>query len=161
MRKFYAKDLPESPVYVAGHPLIFDFLETEDAALISELDKCIAYSRGGVTEITEDRFKEEVKKKENGNNSANSLRPRMQRTELQAVQWDALRAAGAEGSRGQFAKPQVFEREHRPHNRPGLPAATGPSPTANGRAMPDPIEVPTAESFGEIRPPTAKLKDIV
>ena len=156
MRKFYAKELPESPVYVAGHPLIFDFMETEDAALISELDKCVARHVGGVVEISEAQFTEEVKKKENGNKSADSLRPKLQRTELQAVQWGAQHAAGV-GVNGQFAKPK-FQREQRPHNRPGLPSGNSPN---GSHAMPDPIEVPTAESFGEIRPPTAKLKDIV
>jgi hypothetical protein len=156
MRKFYAKELPESPVYVAGHPLIFDFMETEDSALIGELDKCVARHVGGVIEISEEQFREEVKKKGTGNSSANNLRPRLQRTELAAVQWDALLAAGG-GVSGQFAKPQ-FQREHRPHNRSGLPSTNGPS--ANGHPMPDPIDVPTAQSFGEIKPPTAKLKDI-
>jgi hypothetical protein len=156
MRKFYAKELPESPVYVAGHPLIFDFMETEDSALIAELDKCVARHVGGVVEISEEQFIDEIKKKETGNNSANSLRPRLQRTELQAVQWDALRAAGG-GVSSQFAKPQL-QREHRPHNRSGLPSGASPNGT---HPTPDPIEVPTAESFGEIRPPTAKLKDIL
>jgi len=157
MRKFYSKDLPESPVYVAGHPLIFDFLETEDSALISELDKCVARCVGGVKEITQDEFTEEVKKKESGNSSANNLRPKLQRTELQAVQWDALRAAGAGVNKGQFSRPQMPE--HRPHNQHGLPSSQGPS-ASNGKVMPDPIEVPTAESFGEIKPPTAKMKDL-
>lgn len=155
MRKFYSKELPESPVYVAGHPLVFDFLETEDAALIEELDKCIARHVGGVVSITEDQFREEVKKKENGSPSAASLRPKLQRTELQAIQWDVLRAAAGTGHVSQFAKVQA---DRRPHARHGLPNPMGPSATDK---MPDPLEVPTAESFGDIvRPPTAKARDM-
>lgn len=152
MRKFYQKELPESPVYVSGHPLIFDFLETEDAALIAELDKCVMRGVGGVSSITPEQFAEEVKKKAHGNPSAGSLKPRQQRQELTAVQWDALRVAGDAVSPGQFAKPQ--QPDHRPHRRHGLP-----NPNV---AMPDPIEVPSVESFPEVssKPPLAKLKAV-
>lgn len=157
MRKFYSKEIPESPVYVAGHPLVFDVLETEDAALIAELDKCVARGVGGVMTITQEQFEVEVKKKSNGQLSNGSLRPKQQRQELSAMQLAGLRAVEGAGKVSQFARPQ--QPTANPHNRHGLPVsgnAPGPIP-----ALPDPIEVPTPESFGPIsKPPTAKAKDV-
>lgn len=162
MRKFYSKEIPDSPVYVAGHPLTFDILETQDAALIVELDKCVNKGVGGVLSLSEEQFNEELKKKETGKLSANSLRPRQSRTELSAIQLAGLHVA-VDGVRpSQFARPQ--QPDHRPHTRHGLPFGGG----LNGKApppanAPDPIEVPTAQSFPEVfqKPPTAKMSEVM
>lgn len=157
MRKFYSKEIPESPVYVAGHPLVFDYLETEDAALIAELDKCVARGIGGVMSVTQEQFEVEVKKKNNESPLNGHSKQRQQRPELSALQLAGLRAVEGGGKVSQFARPQ--QPTANPHNRHGLPIsgnAPGPMPS-----MPDPIEVPTPESFGPItKPPTVKAKDL-
>lgn len=156
MRKFYLKEIPDTPVIVNGASMRFDVLATEDPTLIAELDKCIEKSIGGVIAITEEVYNEEVKKKESGTHSGSNLKRRHQRQELSAIQLVELRAAVAASGKGQFASPQIPSgRNHTPNNRPGLPGTRG-GPT------PDPIEVPTAESFAEAfsKPPTASMKSI-
>jgi hypothetical protein len=155
--KFYQKEIPETAVVILGNSMRFDILETADPILIVELDKCIARGVGGVISISEAQFQEELKKKKEGLLSPDSLnRPRM-RQELSANHLLNLRAAGAGGNfgnaNGQFAQPQVG-RAHTPNNSFGLPRAQGPAP--------EPIEVPTAESFAAsfTKPPTARMSEV-
>lgn len=154
--KYYRKDIPEMPVYIFGKPLKFEILETADPALIIELDKCIAYGRGGVIAMTEAEFQEEAKKKPTGINSESVYKQNRQRQELSSP-LSALDLAAEAGNEvrisSAFARPQ--EREHTPHTRFGLPGGTGPAP--GNKPMPDPIEVPAAE---EMKPPTAKLSEV-
>jgi len=160
MRKFYSKEIPESPVIVNGISMRFDIIETEDPVLIRELDKCIAASVGGVMSITAEQFAEGVKKKASGIPSEDSLRHKQQRQELTSIPLDALRAAGVGSAKGQFASPQlpITERAHTPNNRPGIPGGRGPSPSAT----PEPIEAPSADAFSAAfsKPPTASMKDM-
>lgn len=147
-KSYYKKEIPESPVFVAGHPMRFDVLETEDSMLSSELDKCAARGVGGVMKITQAQYDEEVKKKEQWNLLNGSSKPR-QRQELSALQVDARRVVEAVGNPapkiGQFAKPQVPPANQRP---------VGNTP------IPEPIEVPSIESFVVKPPPTARFNQV-
>lgn len=152
--RYYSKEIPESGVVINGTTMRFDLLETEDPVLIAELDKCVARGVGGVISITQEQFEEEVKKKASGLQSPSSWNSRRQRQELSANQLVALRAVGRDGdANGQFATPQVG-RDHKPRNGFGLGRGNGPAP--------DPIEVPTAETFAAVfaKPPTAKMSDV-
>lgn len=153
--KYYRKDIPQMPVYVHGTPLKFELLETSDGALIEELDKCIAFGRGGIEAITKEVFDEESKKKPSGTISESGYRQRQQRLELSSplLSQNLVVDAGINVG-GQFARPQDVGRVHAPHERFGLPSASGPSP---GRPMPDPIEVPKTS---DMKPPTAKLSQV-
>ena len=154
--KFYRKDIPQMPVYVHGTPLKFELLETADAMLIEELDKCIAFGRGGVISITKEEFDEEAKKKPPGTISESGYKQRQQRLELSSpLQGQSLAADGGINIGGQFARPQDVGRAHTPHERFGMPSgAIGPS---GAKPMPDPIEVPTP---ADLKPPTAKLSEL-
>jgi hypothetical protein len=152
--RYYSKEIPDSAVFVNGAAMRFDILETSDATLIAELDKCIARGIGGVLSITAEQYAEELKKKADGNLSGFNSNSRPQRRELSAHQLGGLRAAGESGNaNGQFAAPQQPDRARNQH---GLGAIREPA------KMPDPIEVPTTESFAGMfsKPPTAKLKDM-
>lgn len=154
--RYFSKEIPESAVVINGNSMRFDILQTADPLLIQELDACIHRGVGGVVSISEAQYQEEVKKKQAGNSSHNNLNPRRQRQELSANQLLNLRAAAGAGSgnaNGQFAQPQMG-RPNTPNNSFGLPRAQGPSP--------DPIEVPTAESFAASfsKPPTAKMSEV-
>lgn len=153
--KYYRKDIPEMPVYINGTPLKFEVLETADGSLIQELDKCIAFGRGGVISIGKEEFDEAVKKKENETISESGYKQKLRRPELSAPMRNQNHAAGADVRvSGAFAGPQ-FERDHKPRNAGGLPGgAAGPNA---GRPAPDPIEVPSA---ADLKPPTAKLSQI-
>lgn len=125
----------------------FDLLETSDPTLIAELDKCVARHIGGVVAITPEEYAEEQNKKKLLSSSNNS-KPQ-HRQELSALQLDPRRVVEAVANPaprgGMFAKPQV-------------PPAN--DQLANGHIqhqMPEPIEVPTPESFVVKPPPTAKL----
>lgn len=148
MPKYYRKEIPEAPVFVAGHPYRFDILSTEDPILISELDKCVARHVGGVIAISKEEYEEEVKKKEQLNLLRNNSKPQ-QRQEISALRLDARRVVEAVSNpaprTGMFAKPQV-----------------PPDHQSNGekRQTPDPIEVPSPESFQVRPPPVMKLSDI-
>lgn len=153
--KYFGKELPEAPVYVNGTPLKFEVLETQDPVLISELTKCIARGKGGVSEITKEQFDEAIKKKLHETKFESGYRQNRRRQELSPQLQNRLLAAGGDGSMPNFAGPQ-FGRESKPNNFFGLPTgATGPS---GGRPMPDPIEIPTVD---DLKPPTAKLSEIV
>jgi hypothetical protein len=105
--------------------------------------------------ISETQYQEEVKKKALASSSHDSLNPRRQRQELSANQLLGLRAVvGAGDANGQFAGPQLGGRPHTPNNGFGLPRNAGPAP--------EPIEVPTAESFAAAfsKPPTAKINEV-
>lgn len=144
---------------INGATMRFDILATEDPTLISELDKCIANSVGGIRSITAEVYAEELKKKATGNLSGSSFRPKPHRQELTPSQWEGQRAVGAvSNGAGQFASPQLPNgRDHAPRNQFGLGARQ-----AAPAAAPEPIEVPSAESF-QIpisKPPTAKLNAV-
>jgi len=156
MTKFYRKDIPQMPVYVHGVPLKFELLETADAALIEELDKCISFGRGGVMSITKEEFEDEAKKKPTGTLSESGYKQRQQRVELSSPLLNQnLVAEGGINIGGQFARPQDIGRAHEPREKFGLPnGAVGPG---GGRPMPDPIEVPRTT---DMKPPTAKLSEL-
>jgi hypothetical protein len=156
MTKFYRKDIPQMPVYVHGVPLKFELLETADAALIEELDKCITFGRGGVMSITKEEFEDEAKKKPTGTLSESGYKQRQQRVELSSPLLNQnLVAEGGINIGGQFARPQDIGRAHEPREKFGLPnGAVGPG---GGRPMPDPIEVPRT---ADMKPPTAKLSEL-
>lgn len=152
--KYYRKDIPEMPVYIHGTPLKFEILETADAALIEELDRCIQFGRGGVSGITKEQFDEEAKKKPTATLSESGYKQRQQRVELSSQLQSQSLVAEAAGINlgGQFARPQDIGRAQTPNEKFGLPGgAVGP---AGGRPMPDPIEVPKP---ADMKPPTAKL----
>lgn len=137
--RYYSKELPDAPVYVAGNPLTFDFLETGNPVLIAELDNCVRRGVGGVSEISSETYAEEIKKKERERLSGNNSKPQYKRTELSFI-----------GSPGAAAHGSSFTRRQQPE--------ANHAPSVNGQPMPDPIEVPGAASF--TLPPTAKMKDL-
>lgn len=139
MIRYFQKDLPDSPVWIAGHPMRFDFLPTEDPALIAEFENCIRNSVGGISEISKAQFDEEVKKKAQEKLLGSSLNPPPRRQELTAFQFGNPAVAAA----SRFARQQEWV-------KPPQPQAQHP--------MPDPIDVPTAASFAQ--PPLAKMKDL-
>lgn len=138
--RFFRKELSDQPVYVNGHPVRFDILETSDPALIAEMENCIRRNSGGIYEITAEQFADEIKKKEQEKLSGGSLKPRHQRQGLSALQFGNPGAAAA----SRFARPQI--------------PALNPERASVSHQMPDPIEVPTAASFA--LPPTARVKDL-
>lgn len=157
MTKYYRKEIPEMPVYVHGTPLKFEVLETSDAALIVELDKCIQFGRGGVAAITKEQFDDLAQKKTSETRSESGYKQSQHRPELSAPHLSPSHVVDGVGSDIRFgntlARPQG--REHNPHNRFGLPQGTaGPAPL---KQMPDPIELPSAADF---KPPTAKMSEV-
>jgi len=144
------------PVYIHGTPLKFEILETADAALIEELDRCIAFGRGGVISITREEYDEEAKKKPQGTFSESGYKQKLTRLELSSQLLNQNPAAeGGINIGGQFARPQDIGRAQTPNEKFGLPnGAVGP---AGGRPMPDPIEVPKP---ADMKPPTAKLSEL-
>mgnify|MGYP000022248475 CR=1 FL=1 len=163
MTKYYKKEIPEMPVYVNGTPLKFEVLETADPLLIAELDKCIQFSRGGVSEISAAEFEEESKKKQNATRSESGYKQQRQRQELSSQQLAQSLAAGAGSDSGAFRSqllgPFVGPQDGRmptPRNQFGLPSGTvGPS----GKGpTPDPIEVPSGSEM-KSKAPVAKLAD--
>ncbi len=150
--KFYLKELPDTAIYLAGAPFKFDILETADPLLISELNKCVARGIGGVVEITEEQFREEVKKKESSSSSRLSLNQPRGRQELSALH--ARRVAEAVGRGSTFLENGTFAAPQHDRQRT-LPVS--------GRPMPDPIEIPSPHSFDSVfmkPPPTAKASEI-
>lgn len=142
--KYFFKELPDTPIYIAGHPLRFDIMQTSDPALINEFENCIRRHQGGIVEITAERYAEELKKKEQETLSGNNLRPQ-QRQVLSALHLGNPGAAAA----SRFAKPQMSDWQRGNGNPANTPVA---------HPMPDPIDVPTAASFA--LPPVAKMKDL-
>lgn len=142
MPKYYQKALPENPLYVHGHPLRFDILETEDAKLIGILENCIARQMGGIKALSKEQYDEELKKKESGQNSNNNSNKRQWRQELQALRHPQGFAA-VEGRVKEFLAPP-------------------PAPPSNPRPMPEPITIPAPESFKEFKrpPPLAKEANV-
>jgi hypothetical protein len=149
MQRHYRKEIPESSVFIAGHPMRFDILETEDPMLIAELDKCVARGIGGVIQITPEEYAEEVKKKEQWKLLNSSSKPQ-HRQEISALRLDARRVVEAVGNPspkiGQFAKPQIPTDGHRLASPP--------------KEMPEPIEVPSPDSFVIKPPPTMRASDV-
>jgi hypothetical protein len=146
MPNYYRKEIPESPVYVKGAPMSFDFLETSDPTLIAEFTACIRGQRGGIIEMTKEEYESEIKKKENGIGSESSFRPRMRQQGLSAFNLQGRRAAVPDGS-AMLARPQI---------------AVGKNDSqVSGRPMPDPIQVPSPGAFKGAfkRPPTGKMPD--
>jgi len=138
MPKYYQKELPESPIFVRGAPLRFDIMATEDPVLIGELTNCVNGHFGGIIEITEEQYAEELKKKESRKASNASSNSQQWRQELSALHQPQRNAAVA----GSFARPQQ-----------PLPDQMSPSPRV---PMPDPLTVPTPADF-VFKPPTAKV----
>jgi len=66
--RFFAKELPDQPIYIAGRPYKFDFLATDDNWLISEFESAIRQGVGGIVEINQAQYDESLKKK-TGNSS--------------------------------------------------------------------------------------------
>ena len=132
--RFFAKELADSALYIMGHPMKFDIMATQDTLLIAELDKCVKKGIGGVTTISESQYQEEVKKKELGTNSPSS----------------------SNGQRKQVLSALHLSQNVRPvagrqiNVQPGASQVTG--------RMPEPIEVPSPQSFG--LPPIAKTIDV-
>lgn len=155
--KYYKKDIPQMPVYVRGTPLKFEIMETSDAVLIEELDKCIQFGRGGVESITREQFEEEAKKKPSGTISESGYKQRQHRVELSSPLLNQNLAADAGiNIGGQFAKPQDVGRAHTPHQQFGMPNGVGPAQPPK-HPMPDPIELPKP---GDMKPKTAKLSEV-
>lgn len=148
-QRYFQKEIPESGVLIFGQQFRFDILETSDPTLIAELDKCVARGVGGVIAITKEQYDEEQKKKLLLSSSASSNPPHRQ--ELSALRLDARRVVEAVGNpaprTGMFSKPQI-------------PTDGGFVGRSNGAAihpMPEPIEIPTPESFVVKPPPTVRL----
>ena len=146
--RYYRKEIEESPVFIAGHPYRFSILATEDTILITELDKCAIRGVGGVIRITKEEYDSEYEKKNQLNLLNLSSKPQ-QRQEISALRLDARRVVEAVSNpaprTGMFAKPQV-------------PPASDSH--RNGAPVPEPIEVPSPESFQVRPPPIMKLSDI-
>lgn len=139
--RYFMKELPTMPLFVMGYPLRFDFLETEDGALIAELDNAIRNRVGGVSSITKEQYDSESQKKTHETLSANNSNPAQWRKELVAPHFQEQNVA----ARGSFAKPQ---------QPPAVsPQVLNPQP----HEMPDALSVPSPESLKIPRPPTAKL----
>jgi hypothetical protein len=156
MSKYYRKELENQAVFIFGHPMRFDFLATEDPALISELDKCAAKGIGGVVSITKEQHDEELKKKETLELSNGSSKPHPSTPHRQEIVSPNLHGprvaeviANPGGRRnGMFARPQMGDRQGwPPQNRQGGDDRHGP--------MPDPIQIPSPQQFAP--PPTAKI----
>lgn len=149
MQRHFKKEIPESAVFVLGHPMRFDLLQTEDPMLIAELDKCVARGVGGVISISPEEYSEESKKKAQSSLLNNNSKP-PHRQELSALQLDARRVVEAVSNpaprSGMFAKPQI--------------PTDGPRFNGNQKPMPEPIEVPAPESFVIKPPPTMKLSQM-
>ncbi len=147
-KRYFKKELPESAVYIAGHPLKFDILETEDPTLAAQLDACISRGIGGVIALSAEQFAAESQKKTSGINyeSAFKQNPQQRQSELSTLH--ALHAAGA----GDKQRAQ-----------PNLVAKTNPGDSpVSGRAMPEPVSVPSPNAFSGIfaKPKTAKKSDV-
>jgi hypothetical protein len=142
--RYFSKELPEAAIYIFGHPMTFDVMETSDPALIAEFQSAISRNSGGISEITAEKFAEEVKKKESEKLSGGSLRPSFKRTELSALQFGNPGAAVA----SRFSKPQQSEWSKGPGTAP-----------EQARQMPDPVDIPTSASFIVPPPPTARMKE--
>lgn len=48
---YYSKELPDQPLYINGAPYRFEFLATDDPALIKHLDNAAAKHVGGIIKI--------------------------------------------------------------------------------------------------------------
>ena len=158
MTKHYRKEIPQMPVYIHGTPLKFEIMETSDSMIIDELDKCIAFGRGGISSISKEEFEEESKKKQIGTISESGYKQKLSRVELSSQQLSpspVVDGAGISIGGGQFARPQEVGRAHSPREQFGL--GTGAGPAANGHRMPDPIEIPKT---ADMKPPTAKLSEL-
>lgn len=154
--KYYRKEIPTQAVYIFGQPFRFDFLATEDVALVHELDKCIRKQMGGVIAITKDEYDAELKKKESEQQLSANSNSLQQRRELRALNQPlperrAVEVVANPGGRrnGMFARQQMGDRG-------GISAHQG----GDGRngPMPDPIQIPSPSQF--TTPPTAKLSEM-
>ena len=148
-KRYYRKELPEAPVFIAGHPFTFEVYATEDPKMIEELDRCATRGVGGVIAITEEEFKVADQKKTIESGSGSSFKQQNHNR----VEISALRALHAVEGRDRGIAAGTF---NRPHN--GQPNTL----PASGRPMPDPISVPSPNQFSGIflKPPSAKLSDV-
>jgi hypothetical protein len=145
-KRYFKKELPDSAVYIGGHPFKFDVLETEDPTMIAQLDACISRQVGGIIAITQEQYAAEAQKKTNGIRYEPNFTPspNLQRSsELSTLR--ALRAAEAGVNRA----PSAF------------PLSANDS-NVTGRPRPDPISVPSPNQFSGIflKPVTAKASDV-
>jgi hypothetical protein len=152
---YFKKELPEQAVFVAGFPVRFDFMATEDPLMVSELTKCANKGVGGVIAITKEIYDEELSKK-NAALSNGSSKPHLSTPHRQEIISPNLHGprvaevvANPGGRRnGMFARPQMGDRQGwPPQNRQGGDDRHGP--------MPDPIQIPSPAQFAP--PPTAKI----
>lgn len=148
-KRYYQKELSNSPVYIGGHPVKFDILETEDLTLISELDNCIRRGIGGIIAMSAEEYAVESQKKTSGTSSGSvfSHNPNQQRHSELSAQRQRLAAEGA-AANGRHPPSGQFTRE-------------GAMPTS-GRPIPDPISVPSPNAFSGlfVKPPTAKASEV-
>jgi hypothetical protein len=148
--RYFKKEIPDQAIYVFGQPFRFDFLATEDPAMIIELDKCIAKQRGGVIAISKEEYEVEAQKKTNEQLLRNASQPHRQELKSSNLNLHPERRAAEAvvnpgGSRkGMFARQQM--------DRQGVAAHRQQEP------MPDPIQIPSTAQF--TTPPTAKLSEM-
>lgn len=147
--KWYRKELPTQPIWINGSPVKFDVLQTSDPVMIANLDAAIANQRGGIIAITKEEFDVEDKKKASGKPSDNGS-PRNHRQELSAPNRNLAAVAASDIARAQSVPPNI-RAAMAPGGQPGSPV--------NGRPMPDPIMVPSANQFQGLlsKPTTAKI----
>ena len=107
-KRYYAKEIPESPCWIFGQPYRFDLLATEDPVLIQELDKCVRKGIGGISALSESNYTEELKKKQDEKLLQSFSKPSQRRNELSALNLSpsASRAVGRLSSGGTFAQRQ-------------------------------------------------------
>lgn len=125
--RWYYKELPENQLWLSsGARFTFEWLETSDAWLISELDAAIANQIGGVIAITKEQYDEGIKKKSEVK-SPNSL------------------------PRRQEINPLQHQFNMSPRGFPGARAVAGgvrSQPVAVPAAeLPDPLQVPDPSQF--------------
>lgn len=137
-------------MFINGHPFRFDVLATSDPSMIAELDKCVARGVGGVIAITQEEHDLELKKKDSLSPSSSNSNQRPHRAELSALlaprAVEAVNRGGAFNPNGMFARPQ----EPQVNMASRMPS----------RAMPDPIEASSAESFKGsfvVKPPLGRV----
>lgn len=155
--RYFKKELPEQALYVMGHPFRFDFLETEDAVLIGELDNCIRAQRGGVVGISKEEYEAEVKKKSSATESllnSNGPPPPHRRELVAPNRPSERRVAEVVGNPG-GRRSGMFGTQfaHAQRDRGQQSQRVG-----DLWPMPDPIQIPSPAEF--IKPPTAKVSDL-
>lgn len=79
MDAWFAKELPDQKFYLSsGAPMAFDYLHTQDAWLIQELNAAIQNGIGGVYKITKEQYDEGIKKKNGAKSQGTSVQYRQE-----------------------------------------------------------------------------------